>query len=101
MTAQVAGQCDEVNKGLSSILDGLSQLGRSADRPAAEAARKSFLSVRGLLIGPTGMATAVRQGLDTQRQAKQLFAASLESIRQVALAGSKRAHDAEGARSKP
>ncbi len=97
MTAQVAGQCDEVNKGLSSILDGLSQLGRSADRPAAEAARKSFLSVRGLLIGPTGVATAVRQGLDTQRQAEQLFAASLESIRQVALAGSKRAHDAEAA----
>ncbi len=97
IAAQVAEQCDEVNKSLSSILDGLSQLGRSADRPAAEAARKSFLSVLRLLTGPAGVAAAVRQSLDTQRKAEGLFAASLESIRRVASAGSKRAHDAEGA----
>jgi hypothetical protein len=97
ISAEVAQQCDEVNKGLASILDGLSQLNRSADRGAAEAARKSFLRVRELLIGPGGVAAAVREGVNTQLQAEKLFAASIESIRQVALAGSKQAHDAESA----
>ncbi len=101
MAAEIAGQCDEVSKSLASILDGLSKLDtrldRSADRDAAEAARKSFASARELLIGPRGVASAVREGLDTQRQAEKLFADAIESIRLVALAGSKRAHDAEGA----
>jgi methyl-accepting chemotaxis protein len=97
MARDVGGQCDEVSRSLSSISESLARLDRSPDRSAAEAARKSFLSVRELLIGPAGVASAVREGLDTQRQAERLFAASIESIRQVALAGSKRAHDAEGA----
>ncbi len=97
MAAEIAGQCDEVTRSLSSILEGLSRLDRPAERGAVEAAQKSFASVRELLIGSGGVASAVREGLDTQRQAEGLFRASLESIRQVALAGSKRAHDAEGA----
>jgi Methyl-accepting chemotaxis protein (MCP) signalling domain len=97
MAGQIAQQCDEVSKSLASILEGLSRLDRSPDRGAVESARKSFSSVRELLIGPAGVASAVREGLDTQRQAEGLFSASIGSIRQVALAGSKRAHDAEGA----
>lgn len=97
MAAEIAHQCDEVSRSLSSILEGLSRLDRSPDRSSVEAARESFSSVRELLIGPAGVASAVREGLDTQRQAEGLFAASIESIRRVALAGSKRAHDAEGA----
>jgi methyl-accepting chemotaxis protein len=97
MAAEIAHECDEVSRSLSSIIEGLSRLDRSPDRRSVEAARKSFSSVRELLIGPAGVASAVREGLDTQRQAEGLFRTSIESIRQVALAGSKRAHDAEGA----
>lgn len=97
LAAAVAGQCDEVERSLESIVQGLSRLDRTPDRGAAEAARKSFSSIRGLLIGGAGVASAVREGLDVQRQAERLFAASIESIRRVALAGSKRARDAEGA----
>jgi hypothetical protein len=97
MAAEIAHECDEVSRGLSSILEGLSRLDRSPDRSSVEAARKSFSSVRELLLGPAGVASAVREGLDTQREAEGLFRTSMESIRQVAFAGSKRAHDAEGA----
>jgi methyl-accepting chemotaxis protein len=97
MAGEIAQQCDAVSQGLASILAGLAQLDRAPDRSAAEAARKSFSRVRELLIGPGGVASAVRESLDTQRQAEGLFAASIESIRRVALAGSKRAQDAEGA----
>jgi hypothetical protein len=96
LAAEVARQSDEVGGNLKSVVEGLAR-DRSLDRGTADAARKSFLRVRELLIGPAGVASAVRQGLETQRQADRLFAASIESIRQVALAGSERAHAAEGA----
>jgi methyl-accepting chemotaxis protein len=96
LAAEVARQSDEVGANLKSVVEGLAK-DRSLDRGTAEAARRSFLRVRELLIGPAGVASAVRQGLETQRQADRLFAASIESIRQVALAGSERAHAAEGA----
>jgi methyl-accepting chemotaxis protein len=97
MAADVAQESDEVNRTLSFILDGISHLDHSTDRSAAEGARKSFLNVRDLLIGPSGVASTVRDGIEKQQQAERLFATSIDSIRKVALAGSDRAHDAEGA----
>jgi methyl-accepting chemotaxis protein len=97
IAAEVASQSDQVGRGLSSVLDDLSRLARPADLGAALAARKSFANVRELLIGGNGVASAVREGIGTQQQAERLFAESIASIRQVAVAGLNRAHDAEGA----
>jgi hypothetical protein len=97
IATEVAQQSDEVNRSLASILEGLAHLDRSGERGAAGAARKSFATVRELLIGKAGVAAAVREGLEKQQQAERLFADSIQSIREVAIAGSNRAHDAEGA----
>jgi len=97
MTNDVEQQSSEVNRALSNILEDLSRIDKSADRGAAEGARTSFTRVRELLIGSSGVASAVREGLATQRQAEQLFEASNQSTRQVVLTGSNRAHDAENA----
>jgi methyl-accepting chemotaxis protein len=97
IAAEVARENSEVSRGLVSIRNGLSHIEHSADLGAAEAVRQAFAPVAGLLVGPSGVAPAMRAGLDKQLQADRLFAASIQSIRQVVSDGSNRAHDAEAA----
>ena len=91
---EIESQAMGAARSLAGLREGLSGPEHAADRAAVESARQSFARVRELLAS---VASAVRQGISKQQQAEQLFSSALDSIRQVALAGSNRARDAEGA----
>ena len=75
----------------------LAALQRKSDAAAVQEATLAFQRVRERLIGGAGVALVVRQGLEQQAKAEQLFSTALQSIRKIAQTGSERARDAEGA----
>jgi methyl-accepting chemotaxis protein len=93
----ITAQDEEVRKNLAAMGKDLATLKRNSDEAAVQEAARAFQRVREKLIGSSGIASVVRQGLEQQTKAEHLFADALQSIRQIAETGSERAHDAEGA----
>ena len=93
---EIEQQCSQIGVGLQAIRSSLLHLNRPVEQRAAETAMAAFAGVRELMIGTSGAASAIRESLETQQQAERLFAASSESTRRLAMAGSDRARDAEG-----
>jgi hypothetical protein len=94
---EIESQYERVEKRLREIQTGLSALHRKSDLSAVAAAGGAFSQVREKLVGRSGVAIVVRQGIEQRIRAENLFASALQSIQQVALAGSNRARDAETA----
>jgi diguanylate cyclase (GGDEF)-like protein len=97
IVTQIVAQNDAVSGDLARIHRILTQHAWEAGDGAENASRQAFTHVRQLLVGPSGVASVARQGLEKQKQAERLFSAALQAIRQVAVAASSRARAAEGA----
>jgi methyl-accepting chemotaxis protein len=94
---EIVSQDEQVGKALGEISKGLAALQRKSDAAAVRDASEAFGRVRERLIGPSGVSTVVRQGLEQQVNAESLFESALGAIHEIAKTGSQRARDAEGA----
>ena len=94
---QIVTQEEQAQQGLSLLAKSLAELQRKSDAAAVQQATLAFQRVRERLIGGSGIASVVRQSLEQQAKAEELFSSALQSIRQIAENGSERARDAEGA----
>jgi methyl-accepting chemotaxis protein len=97
---QIAAQDQQAQKDLDGMAKNLAALQRHSDAASVQEARQVFQRVTERLIGSDGVAAVVRQGLEEQAKAERLFSTALQSIGQIAQAGSERARDAEGAQAR-
>ena len=95
--AAVVSSYEQLQRSLGEIRQGLTALKRPKEVASVATAVQGFTKVKDLLAGESGVASVVRHGLEKQAEGEKLFANASRSIQQIALAGSSRAHDAEGA----
>lgn len=95
---QIATQDEQAEHGLGLMASSLAELQRKSDAAAVHEATLAFQRVRERLVGGNGIASVLRQSLEQQTKAEELFSSALQSIRQIAENGSARARDAESAR---
>jgi hypothetical protein len=96
---QITTQDEQAQQGLALMAKSLADLQRKSDADAAAVheAALTFQRVRERLIGGSGIAMVLRQSLEQQAKAEELFSSALQSIRQIAESGSERARNAESA----
>jgi len=94
---QITTQDEQAQQGLALMAKSLADLQRKSDAAAVHEAALTFQRVRERLIGGSGIAMVVRQSLEQQAKAEELFSSALQSIGQIAESGSERARDAESA----
>jgi diguanylate cyclase (GGDEF)-like protein len=94
---EVSGKTAEVDQGLITLTRDLSAIERSSPRSSLNSARHAFARVRQLLIGPDGVAAAVKLRIRKQQEAGDLLKTALGSIRSIAIAGEAHSSEAEAA----
>ena len=85
--AEIAGQTERVNRGLGLLQHDLPLIDHSASLSSLEAMSAAFVHVRQLLIGPSGVAAAVKLNIRKQQEASTLQRTALKSIHFLALSG--------------
>jgi hypothetical protein len=94
---EVAEQTDQADRGLRTLGQNVTAIDRSTPVTSLDDAHQAFARVRQMLIGPSGVAAAVKLSIRKQREAETLLSTALESLHLVARSGAIRSSEAETA----